>query len=401
MFQTGSSDIILPKKGCTTCGKHNQFDPAKSTSFSPMPGNVSKAEFNTAGTTKPLKEFVDAKCTTVTDTVTYDPLVVHNQTLRVCENLPQDLWDSPIDGIVGLAPAPQSNISLPFFWNLYYSGQLAEPQVSLYTPPGQRENAAEMTFGGIDHSKYKGDIYWVDISKDARSPAMNVVELQNVYINSTEALVPRFVRPSPSSSAALRSRSTSTSTAAASISTAAESTSTPAASASVSTSASTSTSTAAASASASAGLAPVHAQPALSLMDTGTAFIQPPTKEATAALYKQISPKIKQIDPAGAWGAPCETLDAIAPSLKFIVGHGSQKFTLVIEPKYFNLGEYPGKPGICQAVFNSPVIPTGINEKPMWILGSPVLKTFYSIYDGLHRKIGFAETVESFDSPNH
>ncbi|GKZ66242.1 hypothetical protein AnigIFM50267_011090 [Aspergillus niger] len=66
----------------------------------------------------------------------------------------------------------------------------------------------------------------------------------------------------------------------------------------------------------------------LTALGTGTAILQIPDKELTEDLYRQILPFITMIDSAGAWGAPCPLLDAVAPELTFTIGTDSQSITL-------------------------------------------------------------------------
>lgn len=58
----------------------------------------------------------------------------------------------------------------------------------------------------------------------------------------------------------------------------------------------------------------------------------------------------------------------------------------------FNLGEYPGQPGICQGPFVNSVepsyLPTG---EGLWLIGSPLLKAYYTVWDGLNFRIGWAQ----------
>ncbi|KAL3475781.1 aspartic peptidase domain-containing protein [Aspergillus californicus] len=354
MYDTGSTDLILPQKNCKTCGNHTEFNPDKSTSFSPLPGLSITPEFNTAATTLPISGLATANCTVVTDTVALHGLISPDQIFAICNAFPQDFDNAPMDGILGMGIAPQSNSTLPAFWSWYYTGQIPEPVFSFYMAPGSL-HGGELTLGGVDESKYTGDITYVDLNADLSvlSEAF-VMDLQTLYINDKEVLSSSY-----NSSTATSDRNTGR--------------------------------TAGARAGSRAG------QPfprGLAALDTGTAFLQTPDNNSAIDIYAQISPLITQIDPAGAWGAPCEILDAIAPEIKFAIGSGSGSFNMTLPPTFFNLGEYPGSPGICQAPFNSPVVTIDDPEgegRPVWILGSPVLKAYYTVWDGLGLRVGFAE----------
>ena len=74
---------------------------------------------------------------------------------------------APLNGIMGIGLVNQTNIpsSHLWYWSLYYSGQLASPAVSFYFPP-RKVDGAEMTLGGIDPNRYKGDIAYADLAGD-------------------------------------------------------------------------------------------------------------------------------------------------------------------------------------------------------------------------------------------
>jgi hypothetical protein len=236
----------------------------------------------------------------------------------------------PIDGILGISLPNNSFIGadVPFYWNLYYKGKLPSPVFSFYMNPG-KALGGELTLGGIDSSRYEGNITYIALNKGlSTSNSQYMLDQLAVYIND----------------AIFRSSSTGA------------------------------------------------AYPAgVAILDSGTAFIQAPDASTVKTLYSQISSQIRQIDPAGAWGAPCSILDSVAPQLTFTVGSGNQKLNLTIPKSYFNLGEYPGQPGTCQALFNTPMEPASVGSKPTWIIGSPVLKAYYTIWDAVNLKIGFAK----------
>ncbi|KAK5655070.1 hypothetical protein OQA88_5969 [Cercophora sp. LCS_1] len=130
----------------------------------------------------------------------------------------------------------------------------------------------------------------------------------------------------------------------------------------------------------------VSSAPGLALLDSGTAYILTPNNGTAAALYAAISPDIRQIDPAGAWGASCDVMDGIKDDVHFTIGLGDQAKNLTLPRGSFNLGEYPGMQGICQGVFVNTVKEAEI-EDPMglgrvaWTFGSPLMKGYVNIFD--------------------
>jgi hypothetical protein len=65
---------------------------------------------------------------------------------------------------------------------------------------------------------------------------------------------------------------------------------------------------------------------------------------------------------------------------------------VVVKKKYINVGEFPGKPGICQGVFTDPgrVAREPINGRPAWIFGTPWLRSYYTVWNAVDRTLGFA-----------
>lgn len=326
---------MLPQSNCTTCGNHRLFNPANSSSFSPAPGTPDNPEFATGADSIPLQEAEGATCHVNQETVAIGNLQVTDQYLLLCDSYAPILDEQPIDGIIGLG-LPNSNSGVQsWFWNLWYSGQIPSAIFSFYTPAGNLDGA-ELTLGGSDQSKYKGDLAWTVLSQtEDGQPSGWVVDQQAVLMstNNNSAQTPVSLNIQGEGGAL-----------------------------------------------------------GWAVLDTGTAFIQTPDNVTAARMYAQISPAITLIDPAGAWGAPCDVLNATAPDIMFTLGSGSQMANVTMPKTAFNLGEYPGKPGICQAVFNSPEVPfSGDNSTPIWILGSPLLKAYYTVWDGLNGKVGWGE----------
>ncbi|GKZ32789.1 hypothetical protein AbraIFM66950_002413 [Aspergillus brasiliensis] len=344
MYDTGSTDLVLPMRNCTDCGSHTLFQPAGSQSFSRQPNVILVGEYSTGATTVPLRTSEVVNCTVNSGTVRLGELTSSGQWIVFCTEFPKVFRDMPMDGIMGMGVAPQSDDDgIPTFWSWYYSGQLDEPVFSFYFVPGS-EYRAEMTVGGVDESKFVGDIIWTDLNRNASI--------------LSEAYVVDFVSLDINGRPALTTGNYSTGI---------------------------------------AGGPPAPFTAGLIALDTGTAFLQTPDQESAEDLYRQISPFITQIDSAGAWGAPCPLLDAVAPELTFTISTDDQ--TITLPPSFFNLGEYPGLPGICQAVFNSPTEPledpTG-QGRAVWLVGSPLLKAYYTVWNGLDLRVGFATPVAPF-----
>lgn len=220
-----------------------------------------------------------------------------------------------------------------WYWNLVDSGQLDSPYYSFYIPGGDIEGG-EVTLGGIDESKFEGDLAWTKLDTVAS-------ELFGAYILDQTAMYADGQLLGNGSAGALPT--------------------------------------------------------GWAILDTGTAFMQTPDYQTAANLYAQISANITQIDAAGAWGAPCDELDAVAPELTFTLGKSAAQgaVNVTIPRESFNLGEYPGLSGICQALFNNPSDGIGgswfSGKNAEWLVGSPLLKQYYTVWDGEGLRIGWGQ----------
>ncbi|RAL04865.1 pepsin-like aspartic protease [Aspergillus ibericus CBS 121593] len=341
MYDTGSTELVLPNKNCINCGNHRRFDPSKSQSYSSAPAVRMVGEYCTGATTVPLSESEVVNCTVNSDTVRLGALTASDQLIVLCTQFPSVFKDLPMDGIMGLGVAPRSTEDgIPTFWSWYARGQLAEPVFSFYFVPGS-VYGAELTLGGVDPSKFLGDIVYANLNQNVSilSEAY-VLDLLGLYINDRPVLTNGNYT------------------------------------------------------SGVVGGQPAPFAPGLVALDTGTAFLQTPDQQTAEEIYRQISPYITQIDPAGAWGAPCPILDAVATDVTFAIGGNGPP--LILPRELFNLGEYPGQPGICQAVFNNPTDPledpTG-EGRAVWLVGSPLLKAYYTVWNGLDLRVGFAQPL--------
>lgn len=340
LFDTGSSLLFLPQSNCTTCANLTLFDPDKSSTFSALPGTEANFTFATGADSIPLPRPEKLTCTHVHDAVSlsWGKLKVDGQHFALCHTYAGTMaWDkpdkSPISGILGMGIHDTSLNETPWFWNLVEDGQLGSPLFSLYTPPRDLAGG-QVTLGGIDESKVEGNITWTSLNvaatKDFRS---YVIDQSAIYANGK-----------------MLSGNTSDGS-------------------------------------------PAFAPFSYAILDTATAFIQTPRHAVTKGIYAKISPRITQINRSGAWGAPCTIIASISPDLTFALGTGAEALNVTIPKSSFNLGEYPGRPGICQALFNSPTDESEMlyNGTGLWVVGSPLLDKYYTVWDGVGLRIGWGK----------
>lgn len=134
---------------------------------------------------------------------------------------------------------------------------------------------------------------------------------------------------------------------------------------------------------------------AVALVDTGTPNMITPDWETAHELYGRMSDQIKPINDQGSWGAPCAVLDRVACEVWFTLGSGADKVEVYLKKEHINTGEYPGKPGICEAILASPLqgqpAREPINGRPAWIFGNKLLKGYYTVWNGADRTMGWAQ----------
>ncbi|KAK8116979.1 uncharacterized protein PG998_005260 [Apiospora kogelbergensis] len=342
LWDTGSPFLLLPNNSCNNCGDHRLFSPGNSTTFTAIqPQTLDNISFVTGPDAIPLSAPQGATCTENVDKVSIGHLVVPDQAFLLCNSYAPMMNEQPMDGIIGLA-LPSATSVKSLFWSLWDSGQLESPVFSFYMPTGKIEGA-ELTLGGIDESRYTGNLSYTDLSPRPYALDLGwVLDQQAMY----------FEKPSWSHLSTQPFNSSGGG----------------------------------------------NAGQGLAILDTGTAFIQAPDDETAKAFYAEISPLIMPIDGShGAWGAPCNQISDFEPKITFTLGTGSQAMNLSLPESSFNLGEYPGSPGICQTIINSPGIPSfDDNDTPVWIIGSPLLKAYYTVWDGINLKIGWGSMA--FDS---
>lgn len=120
------------------------------------------------------------------------------------------------------------------------------------------------------------------------------------------------------------------------------------------------------------------------ILDSGTAYFAASDPIVTA-LYKSISPKIKKLNHE-AWGVECSVVDSLAAEIAFTFGDENGSFNATMPKESFNLGPYEGKPGICQTVFSTIEF-----ERNGFLIGAPLLKQYYTVWNAGDHTMSFAE----------
>lgn len=330
LLDTGSAAILLPRSNCTTCGTHNTFDSDQSSTFENSPGTQLSFSFLTGADQFPLSEAAGGHGAIVTDAVSFAGLENPAQQWVLADVYASFLATMVPDGVMGLAPPSASDVGAPtsLFWYLYSIGQFESPKFSWFVNPG-RISGAELTLGGVDETKYNGPITTVSLNETVSSKVGAwSLNQRSIFVSGKEVLNSTSEQPFSLS---------------------------------------------------------------ITTLDTGTAFMQPPSTQATEDLYAAISSEIYAIGDFGSWGAPCDVLDRVAVDVTFQIGPDGE-FNATLPKEYFNLGPFPGQEELCEAAFVAP--PGGkfyLGTTPVWIFGSPILKHYFTVWDGINNEVGFAK----------
>ena len=162
VFDIGSPYLWVPSSKVSKLKlvmyMHSKYDSCKSSTYEPYgePMNITYGSGQVAG-------FLSR------DTVTISGLSVTNQTFLevVKSRMGLPYWLDIFDGILGMG-YPCDERMPPLFNNLIAQGLVAEPMFSFCVNDKGNDSdkgSGELLLGGIDHSRYVGDITWLPVTK--------------------------------------------------------------------------------------------------------------------------------------------------------------------------------------------------------------------------------------------
>ncbi len=107
--------------------------------FQNTPGTEILFTYTTGANQFPLPEREGGSGHIVTDTVEICGLKSRQQILVLGDAYADIFAEMLPDGILGLGPVNASHVgAMPFYWDLYYSGQLQSPKFSWFIKPGHQ-----------------------------------------------------------------------------------------------------------------------------------------------------------------------------------------------------------------------------------------------------------------------
>eukprot|EP01138_Halocafeteria_seosinensis_P015702 gb/GECG01016023.1/.p1 GENE.gb/GECG01016023.1/~~gb/GECG01016023.1/.p1 ORF type:complete len:380 (+),score=52.63 gb/GECG01016023.1/:1-1140(+) len=158
IFDTGSSNLWIPSTKCTNCGSHPKYNHTASSTYhkngtsfkimygsGPVSGFISNDDVTVGGLTVDGVDFAE-----ITDVSGLGPAYSLGK----------------FDGILGMAWNKISVDDIPtIFSDFVQQGLVDEPVFAFYLSSDSSKQG-ELTLGGIDNSKYTGDIFYQDLSSE-------------------------------------------------------------------------------------------------------------------------------------------------------------------------------------------------------------------------------------------
>jgi hypothetical protein len=304
IFDTGSSNLWVPSSSCSTCGDHKKYDHSKSSTY------VSNGtDFEIRYGSGSVKGFVSE------DTVNMGSTAVLKAIFAEVTDEPGKVFQrGKFDGILGLAWKSISvdNIE-PIFSQMIAAKLVEQPVFSFYLTSTSGQDG-EMLLGGIDQTKYSGELFYVPLSSETYWE----IDMNGFTMNGQEVI--------------------STKTA---------------------------------------------------IVDTGTSLFAGPTAD-----IKKIA---SLVGATASWLNPneytlsCDTLGSL-PSIMINLCNSDKQckdFELTAEDYVLQISMFTQK--ICILGFTGIDVPPP--RGPLFILGDPFIRKFYTVFDVGQERIGFAPVV--------
>jgi len=163
IFDTGSSNLWVPGKDCkfTTCWTHPKYDESKSKTFE-KDGRAFKVQYGSG----------PVAGTFAKDTVTVGSVEVPGAVFAEVSTLsfgPGNVGYAmgKFDGILGLGFKSISQYGIPTAFEMMMAQKLIDEPVFAFYLQNDATQAGELTFGGIDTTKFEGDVEYVPLINES------------------------------------------------------------------------------------------------------------------------------------------------------------------------------------------------------------------------------------------
>ncbi|RIA93908.1 aspartic peptidase domain-containing protein [Glomus cerebriforme] len=174
ILDTGSSNLFVPNKGCTslTCKNHNVFDPAKSPTFKPE-GNPWKIQYGIGS----------ASGITGIDNVQIGTFIAQNQIFGLANLISDDNAQHIPDGILGLAFDNLNTMdkNAPTLVSTLINQNVMNPIFSFhFSRAADVNDQGTFTLGGVDQTKFTGNINYNPV---IATPAIKTIGLWTINLD--------------------------------------------------------------------------------------------------------------------------------------------------------------------------------------------------------------------------
>ncbi|MGH0172155.1 UNVERIFIED_CONTAM: hypothetical protein FKN15_000626 [Acipenser sinensis] len=173
-FDTGSSNLWVASTYCSSqaCTNIPRFNPTQSSTWSSN-GQTFSLQYGTGSLTGVFGY----------DTVTIGGITLTNQEVGLSTNEPgTNFMYVGYDGILGLAYPSESVQGQPTVMDTMMQNNMLNANVFAFYLSRNEAQGSEMTFGGVDQSRYTGDIYWTDVTNQMYWQ----IEINGFSINNQE-----------------------------------------------------------------------------------------------------------------------------------------------------------------------------------------------------------------------
>ncbi|KNC96292.1 uncharacterized protein SPPG_08444 [Spizellomyces punctatus DAOM BR117] len=166
-LDSSSADLWLASPDCKTCVGYEPYVASKSST-----GKVSDKKFVVAYNEGSLR--VDV--TGVTDDLIFGGFPIKQQPFAQADKIPKGFQDVPFDGVLGLAFSAHSEQKAPpLLQSLVDQKVIKSASFALHIPAGKKQ--ATMTIGGIDPTKFSGEIDFVPVDNAAGQWGLNIDQI--------------------------------------------------------------------------------------------------------------------------------------------------------------------------------------------------------------------------------
>ncbi|XP_066559106.1 gastricsin-like [Amia ocellicauda] len=158
LFDTGSSNLWVASVYCSSqaCTNHPTFDPRQSSTYSSN-GQTFSLQYGTGSLTGVFGY----------DTVYLQGITITNQEVGLSTNEPgTNFVYAQFDGILGLAyPQLSAGGETPVMDTMMQE-QLLQYNLFAFYLSSDEQQGSEVTFGGVDQSRYTGEIVWAPVTTE-------------------------------------------------------------------------------------------------------------------------------------------------------------------------------------------------------------------------------------------